>query len=147
METPQADRPRAAALAGAARWFDGGELLATLRRRVAVRTQSQMRDSAPELERYLTEEIGPGVAVLGFEWTLWPNPVAGAPRMLFAQRREDPALPTVLIYGHGDVVAGYDDQWSDGRSPWKVDVAGKRWYGRGTADNKGQHTINLAALG
>jgi len=21
-----------------------------------------------------------------------------------------------------------------------------RWYGRGTADNKGQHTINLAAL-
>ena len=22
-----------------------------------------------------------------------------------------------------------------------------RWYGRGTADNKGQHTINLAALG
>ncbi len=24
---------------------------------------------------------------------------------------------------------------------------GGRWYGRGTADNKGQHTINLAALG
>ena len=24
---------------------------------------------------------------------------------------------------------------------------GDRWYGRGTADNKGQHTINIAALG
>jgi acetylornithine deacetylase/succinyl-diaminopimelate desuccinylase-like protein len=27
-----------------------------------------------------------------------------------------------------------------------VTVEGDRWYGRGTADNKGQHTINLAAL-
>src|SRR6202034_2257116 len=25
-------------------------------------------------------------------------------------------------------------------------VEGERWYGRGTADNKGQHSINLAAL-
>ena len=140
------DRARGSALAGAARWFDAGEFLATLRRRVAVRTESQIRESAPELERYLTAEIGPSVAATGFEWTLWRNPVAGSPPMLFAQRQEDAALPTVLIYGHGDVVAGYDDQWSDGRSPWKVDVAGKRWYGRGTADNKGQHSINLAAL-
>ena len=147
METTHADRPRAAALDGAARWFDSGELLTTLGRRVAVRTESQIKESAPELERYLTGEIGPSVARMGFEWTLWGNSVAGAPRMLFAHRTEDPALPTVLIYGHGDVVAGYDNQWSDGRSPWKVEVAGKRWYGRGTADNKGQHTINLAALG
>jgi acetylornithine deacetylase/succinyl-diaminopimelate desuccinylase-like protein len=142
----QADHPRAAALAGAARWFDAGALLATLRRRVAVRTESQIRERAPELERYLTGEIGPSVASLGFEWAVWPNPVAGAPPMLFAQRLEDAALPTVLTYGHGDVVAGYDTQWSEGRSPWDVGVAGRRWYGRGTADNKGQHTINLAAL-
>ena len=143
---PHLDSPRAAALAGAARWFDAGELLATLRRRVVVRTESQMRESAPELERYLTEEIGPDVARLGFEWAVWTNPVAGAPPMLFAQRCENASLPTVLMYGHGDVVAGYDGQWSGGRSPWKIDVAGKRWYGRGTADNKGQHTINLAAI-
>ena len=26
-------------------------------------------------------------------------------------------------------------------------LEGDRWYGRGTADNKGQHSINLAALG
>jgi acetylornithine deacetylase/succinyl-diaminopimelate desuccinylase-like protein len=52
----------------------------------------------------------------------------------------------MLTYGHGDVVAGNDQQWSDGRSPWQLASAGERWYGRGTADNKGQHTINLAAL-
>ena len=53
----------------------------------------------------------------------------------------------MLIYGHGDVVAGHDSQWTGNRSPWEIAVDGDRWYGRGTADNKGQHTINLAALG
>ncbi|MET0683642.1 MAG: M20/M25/M40 family metallo-hydrolase [Casimicrobiaceae bacterium] len=53
----------------------------------------------------------------------------------------------MLIYGHGDVVAGHDSQWTGGRSPWQVSADGGRWYGRGTADNKGQHSINLAALG
>jgi acetylornithine deacetylase/succinyl-diaminopimelate desuccinylase-like protein len=44
------------------------------------------------------------------------------------------------------VVRGYDAQWAAGRSPWTISVEGNRWYGRGTADNKGQHTINFAAL-
>ena len=138
---------RNAAIAAATTWFDAGALLADLRRRVSIRTESQNPDRAAELARYLTEEIGPAVERLGFRRTLWDNPVAGAPPMLFAERAEDPALPTVLIYGHGDVVAGHDSQWTGGRSPWEVTEAGDRWYGRGTADNKGQHTINLAALG
>jgi acetylornithine deacetylase/succinyl-diaminopimelate desuccinylase-like protein len=138
---------RNAAIAAAAAWFDGGALLADLRRRVSIRTESQNPERAAELARYLTEEIGPAVERLGFRRTLWDNPVAGAPPMLFAERSEDPSLPTVLIYGHGDVVAGHDSQWTGGRSPWDVTEAGDRWYGRGTADNKGQHTINLAALG
>ena len=138
---------RQAAIAGAASWFDGGALLADLRRRVGIRTESQNPERAAELARYLTEEISPAVERLGFRRTLWDNPVAGAPPMLFAERSEDPSLPTVLIYGHGDVVAGHDSQWTGGRSPWDVTEADGRWYGRGTADNKGQHTINLAALG
>jgi acetylornithine deacetylase/succinyl-diaminopimelate desuccinylase-like protein len=133
-------------MAAAAAWFDGGALLADLRRRVSIRTESQNPERAAELARYLTDEIGPAVERLGFRRTLWDNPVAGAPPMLFAERSEDPSLPTVLIYGHGDVVAGHDSQWTGGRSPWDVTEAGDRWYGRGTADNKGQHTINLAAL-
>ena len=51
-----------------------------------------------------------------------------------------------MTYGHGDVVAGYDDQWDNAMSPWHITKVGERWYGRGTADNKGQHTINMAAL-
>ncbi len=140
------DDRRAAAIAAATAWFDQGSLCAELRRRVAFRTESQDPARAATLASYLTDDIGPSVGRCGFEWSTWPNPVAGAPPMLFAQRREDPALPTVLIYGHGDVVAGHDQQWDDGRSPWELAVVDGRWYGRGTADNKGQHTINLAAL-
>jgi acetylornithine deacetylase/succinyl-diaminopimelate desuccinylase-like protein len=139
--------PRAAAIAAAATWFDAGSLLADLRRRVALRTESQLHERADVLAHYLTGEIGPSVERLGFRWMVWQNPVSGAPPLLFAERIEDAALPTVLIYGHGDVVAGYDDQWREGCSPWDLCTSDGRWYGRGTADNKGQHTINLAALG
>lgn len=143
---PLASDARAAAIAAAGAWFDRGALLAELRRRVAIRTESQNRERAEELARYLTDEIGPAVERLGFAWSLWSNPVAGAPPMLFAERGEGAVLPTVLVYGHGDVIAGHDGQWSENRSPWELSVAEDRWYGRGTADNKGQHTINLAAL-
>ena len=39
----------------------------------------------------------------GFRWRLVDNPAGGAP-LLIAERHEDDALPTVLTYGHGDVV-------------------------------------------
>jgi acetylornithine deacetylase/succinyl-diaminopimelate desuccinylase-like protein len=35
---------------------------------------------------------------------------------------------------------------AEGLSPWRLQRRGDRLYGRGTADNKGQHTINFAAL-
>ncbi len=138
---------RTAAIAGATAWFDAGALEAELARRVAFATESQNPARAGTLLAYLTDEIGPAVERLGFRWQLWPNPTAGAPPMLFAERHEDASVPTVLTYGHGDVVAGYDAQWKDGRSPWQLSASDGKWYGRGTADNKGQHTINLAALG
>jgi acetylornithine deacetylase/succinyl-diaminopimelate desuccinylase-like protein len=31
-------------------------------------------------------------------------------------------------------------------APWTLTEEGDRWYGRGSADNKGQHALNLAAL-
>jgi acetylornithine deacetylase/succinyl-diaminopimelate desuccinylase-like protein len=137
---------RSSAIAAARAWFDDGHLLAEIRHRVACRTESQRADAHLDLERYLTAEIGPSLAAIGFESRIVPNSVAGAGPFLIAQRLEGDALPTVLSYGHGDVVRGNDDQWRAGLSPWEVTVEGDRWYGRGIADNKGQHTINLAAL-
>ncbi len=138
---------RSAAIEAAAAAFDRGALLADLRRRVAYRTESQNPERGSELGRYLIDEIAPALERMGFRSSVWANPVAGAPPMLFAERIEQPSLPTLLTYGHGDVVAGCDSQWADGRSPWEVTECAGRWYGRGTADNKGQHTINLAAIG
>ena len=41
---------------------------------------------------------------------------------------------------------GLEDQWRAGLDPWALTEEGDRWYGRGTADNKGQHALNLSAL-
>ena len=41
---------------------------------------------------------------------------------------------------------GLEDQWRAGLDPWRLTEEGDRWYGRGSADNKGQHALNLSAL-
>ena len=50
------------------------------------------------------------------------------------------------MYGHGDVVDGMEGEWRDNLDPWRTTKVDDRVYGRGTADNKGQHSINLSAL-
>ncbi len=138
---------RDAAIASAHAWFDRGGFADELARRVACRTESQRADAHAVLASYLDDEIGPSLEAIGFTWRIVANPVAaGGGPFLIASRIEDPARPTVLVYGHGDVILGYDAQWRAGLSPWTLTREGDRWYGRGTADNKGQHTINFAAL-
>jgi acetylornithine deacetylase/succinyl-diaminopimelate desuccinylase-like protein len=126
--------------------YESGAFLDDLQRRVALRTESQEAGSHAQLRAYLEAELMPTLQAWGFACRLVDNPVDGAGPFLVAHRHEGGDLPTVLSYGHGDVVRGYDAQWSEGLSPWRVTVQGERWYGRGTADNKGQHSINLAAL-
>ena len=138
---------REAAVARAAAHFDRGDFARDLAALVACRTESQNAQRGPELRAYLAEQIAPALTALGGSSRVVANPVPGAPSMLIGERIESPDLPTVLMYGHGDVVRGYDAQWSEGLSPWSLTSRGERLYGRGSADNKGQHAINLAALG
>lgn len=128
------------------RYFDAGEFLTDLARRVAIPTESQNPERGEALLSYLRDEMQTGLERQGFSCTVLPNPTAKGGPFLVAERIENPALPTVLTYGHGDVIRGQDEQWRSGLSPWKVTREGDRFYGRGTADNKGQHTINLAAM-
>ncbi|SFH62131.1 Acetylornithine deacetylase/Succinyl-diaminopimelate desuccinylase [Collimonas sp. OK307] len=137
---------RTEAIAKASAYFDDGRFRETLARRVAVRTESQEAGSAPILRAYLDEQIVPELAALGFSCQIVDNPQAGGSPFLLAERIEPGAAFTVLTYGHGDVVRGYDSQWRSGLNPWEIIVEGDRWYGRGAADNKAQHTINFAAL-
>jgi acetylornithine deacetylase/succinyl-diaminopimelate desuccinylase-like protein len=137
---------RSQALANARDYLDSGALRTDLARRVAYRTESQESASAPQLRAYLGEELAPALAEMGFSTRLVDNPVSDGGPMLVGARHEDDGYPTVLTYGHGDVVRGYDAQWRPPLQPWALAVEGDRWYGRGTADNKGQHSIVLGGL-
>jgi acetylornithine deacetylase/succinyl-diaminopimelate desuccinylase-like protein len=136
---------RQQSIAAAEQYFDSRGFHADLARRVAIPTESQNADRQLELNAYLISELTPALEAMGFTCVLYDNPKRGGP-FLIATRIEDPALPTVMSYGHGDVIRGLEGQWRAGLSPWKLSQEGDKIYGRGTADNKGQHTINIGAL-
>ncbi|MDR6873432.1 acetylornithine deacetylase/succinyl-diaminopimelate desuccinylase-like protein [Bosea sp. BE125] len=136
---------RAQAIAHAQDYFDTGRFKADLARLVAMPTESQNPDRAPVLAEYLETEMRPLMEGLGFTCQTLTHPLSRGP-FLLATRIEDPALPTILGYGHGDVIRGLDAQWSEGLSPWRLVEKDGRWYGRGVVDNKGQHVININAL-
>ncbi|MEN5015552.1 M20 family metallopeptidase [Erwinia sp. Eh17-17] len=134
------------AVAQATAYFDSGEFRRVLARRVALRSESQRDDRDDVIQRYLDEEMVPAMQALGFSTEQLANPQALQRPFLLATRIEDPQLPTVLCYGHGDVVFGDDENWRSGLTPWELVEEGDRWYARGSADNKGQHSVNIAAL-
>ena len=137
---------RADAIARAERHFDDGTFLADLARRVAIPTQSQAPEGRGALDVYLETEMRPALSALGFATRILPNPDKRGGPFLVAERREAAEAPTVLGYGHADVIRGLDEQWRPGLAPWRLQREGERIYGRGVADNKGQHSILLAAL-
>ncbi len=137
---------RESAIGEALAFFDAGKFRDWLAELVAIRSTLQEPGREAEVQRYLEGAIGPWLQRMGFTVRVHPNPQAGLGPILTAERIEDAARPTVLTYGHGDTVRGLDEQWDPGLQPWVLTEAGDRWYGRGTADNKGQHALNLTAL-
>ncbi len=127
-------------------YYDDGKFIEELQHRVAIRSESQKPEQSGELWRYLQEQIKPTLKAMGYTIQILPNPTETDCPFLIAERMENRDATTVLTYGHGDVIRGQESQWRDGLSPWHIVQEGDRFYGRGTADNKGQHTINIAAL-
>ncbi|MGN7292707.1 M20 family metallopeptidase [Rhizobium sp. SAFR-030] len=136
---------RDAAISRAIGQLDDGSFEAVMRRRVAIPSASRLPERKSDLLRYLTEEMQPHFERMGFATRLLHDDNAPGP-FLLAERIEDAAFLTILQYGHGDVVAGLDGQWSEGLSPFEMTERDGCWYGRGTADNKGQHSVNMAAI-
>lgn len=136
---------RDAALARVEDYFDSGRFQSELAALVGYESSSQDAEKQPELRRYLTEAMAPRLTALGFRCEIIDNPdPAGGP--LLIGERDEGAPRTVLTYGHGDTVHGQEGMWREGLSPWVLTEEGDRLYGRGAADNKGQHLINIAAL-
>lgn len=130
----------------AARCVTRGDFAHTLARRLALATESQKPDNHAALRAYLSDELRPVLETMGFVCHFLTTEAAPEMPFMLAERIEDPALPTLLSYGHGDVVFGDAANWRTGLDPWQLFEEQDRWYGRGSADNKGQHTINLLAL-
>ncbi|MGL4636214.1 MAG: M20 family metallopeptidase [Beijerinckiaceae bacterium] len=136
---------RQTAIDHAVKTYTSGAFEETMARRIAIPTESQNPERAADLMLYLKQEMIPEFQSMGFTTRIIDNPKGKGP-FLLAERIEDPALLTVLGYGHGDVIRGMDAEWAEGLSPWKLVKRDGRWYGRGVVDNKGQHAINLAGL-
>ncbi len=126
--------------------LDGGSLFEDIARRVAYPTESRNPARATTIRQFLNDEITPALTSLGFSCRIVENPALPRLPFLLGKRIEGKDLPTVLLYGHGDTIQGMDEKWKKGLSPWHLTSRGNRWYGRGTADNKGQFSVNLAAL-
>ncbi len=94
--------------------YDSGRFLDDLQRRVALLARKARKPTAARActlicatksRRTLTQ--------MGFTCRIVDNPAAGAGPFLVGHRHEGDGLPTVLTYGHGDVVRGYDAQWRE----------------------------------
>ena len=137
---------REAAIKRVEELFDSGAFFDILARRVSYQSESQEESQSAQSRAYLTEEMTPYLESLGCECRILENPVMPRLPMLAAVRHEGDDLPTVFTYGHGDTVRAMTEEWNPGLNPWELKKDGERWYGRGAADNKGQHTINLWGL-
>src|SRR5258708_24784735 len=104
-------------MAAAEMSFDSGAFLAALGRRVAIPTESQNPDRQPELVAYLETEMSESLARLGMTSRIFPNPKGKGGPFLVPELIEDPKRPTVLLYGHGDVIRGQAQQCPHGLGP------------------------------
>lgn len=134
---------RARALA----YVDSGDLQRDLAKLVARPSVSQSEGKSEDTLAYLTTDIGPLLEAYGFATSLFDNPEPNGPPLMIAERIEASDLPTILIYGHGDVCNGETARWREGLAPFALTREGDCLYGRGTADNKVQHLINITCLG
>ena len=139
---------RDAAIERARDYLDDGKFQSDLATLVAFRSESQ--NASPQAKEqcleYLEAAMMPRLEAMGFTGDILANPDPTGGPLLIAERIESPELITVLTYGHGDTVMGQEGMWRDGLHPWSLVAEGDRLYGRGSADNKSQHLINIAAL-
>ena len=111
--------------------YDDGTFQADLARRVAFRTESEEAGQAAAQHAYLRDDMAPLLAGLGFACRIHDNPAGADLPILVARRIEDPAPPTVLLYGHGDVVRGNAARWDAGAIPGRC--ASRATAGTGAA--------------
>ena len=94
------------AIARSETYFDEDKFKTELPELVAFRTESKTGEVGGELRTYLTTGIASRLEQAGFDAEGFEKPIDGACQIIVSTRIEDAALPTALIYDHGDVGYG-----------------------------------------
>ena len=134
------------ALENSNKWFADGTFFDKLSSLVNIVTDSKNALSVEDLTSYYTDGLSDILTDLGLQTEIIDNPIKDGPPFLIGKRIESSELKTILLYGHGDTVPLQEGQWFEGIIPNELKIIDKKIYGRGVADNKGQHLINLLAL-
>ena len=134
------------ALENSNNWFTDGKFFDKLSSLVNIVTDSKNAVSVEDLTSYYTDGLSDILTELGLQTEIIDNPIKGGPPFLIGKRIESSELKTILLYGHGDTVPLQEGQWFEEIIPNELKIIDDKIYGRGVADNKGQHLINLLAL-
>ncbi|MHA2098913.1 MAG: M20/M25/M40 family metallo-hydrolase [Candidatus Kariarchaeaceae archaeon] len=119
-------------------WLDEIDYLKELNEYIALPSRSRNRE-----ETKISGEYAIGLLKkAGLEPRRIPS---SGNDVLFGHSLSDPNNPSVLLYGHYDVQPEGDvDLWDS--PPFVATKVGNKLFGRGTADNKGQHYAHLLGI-
>lgn len=115
-----------------------------LARLVAFKSVADPEQFPPEECEHAAEYVVDSFRPLGFS-DIALHPTDDGSKAVVGHRPGPAGSPTVLLYCHYDVQPPLDE--SAWRSPaWELTERDGRWYGRGTADCKGNIAAHLTAL-
>jgi acetylornithine deacetylase/succinyl-diaminopimelate desuccinylase-like protein len=112
---------------------------------VAIRSVADPRQFPPEECARAAQWVLDAFAGVGFDDARLAEMADGSQAVLGSRRCPHPDVPTVLLYAHYDVQPPLNE--ADWRTPpFELTEVDRRWYGRGSADCKGNILVHLIAL-
>jgi acetylornithine deacetylase/succinyl-diaminopimelate desuccinylase-like protein len=112
---------------------------------VAIRSVADPRQFPPEECHRAATWVLDHFKELGFADAHLEETADGSQAVVGSRPCANPEAPTVLLYAHYDVQPPLDDDaWRT--PPFELTEMDGRWYGRGTADCKGNILMHLTAL-
>ena len=112
---------------------------------VALRSVADPRQFPPEECERAAQWVLDRFAAVGFDDARLVETADGSMAVVGSRACGNPDAPTVLLYAHYDVQPPLDeDAWHT--PPFELTEVDGRWYGRGTADCKGNILMHLTAL-